>query len=213
MNTKRVEQLLTQQEWEQADSETEKLICSFCNYDGQEYLKPEDIDLIPLDILAGLENLWTTHSQRRFGFSVQEKIHNKVRNQIKYSQRDSLKRLFFDLLQGNNDAMSGKEALMVPYFYSVEVGWTEGHPTDAFGAYGRNKSYEELTFNLTAPTGHLPCGVWWTLKAQAKQVPIDVLLKKYGLLGISGSLVKYVSSIELYFFRRVRVACQFSPKT
>lgn len=203
-----VEKFLIRQEWKDADLETEKLISSFCNYRGQEWLKLEDVDLIPLDTLAHLEHIWTTHSKGRFGFRIQEQIHSSIRTQIKADSRDRFQRIVSDILRGSSDSMSGKEALMVPYFYSVEVGWTERHPMDSFGAYGREKSYEELTFDLAAPLGHLPCQTWWTLHHQTKQVPIDALLKKYGILGLPGSLVKYTCSIELHFFKRVQIACQ-----
>lgn len=203
-----VENFLIRQEWKKADFETEKLIFSFCNYKGQEWLKPEDIDLIPLNILAHLENLWTTHSKGHFGFRTQEKIHNSIRTRIRANPRDSLQRMVSNVLRGSNDSMNGREVLMVPYFYSVEIGWTEAHPMDSFGAYGRDKSYEELTFDLAAPLGHLPCQTWWTLNHQTKQVPFNVLFKKYGILGLSGCMVKYQCSLELHLFKRIRIACQ-----
>lgn len=204
----RVEDLLIEQRWKDADLETERLIFSFCNYKGQEWLKPEDIDLIPLETLAHLENLWTTHSRGRFGFRSQAKIHSNIREQIKANPRNSLQDFISGVLRGANDSMSSREALMVPYFYSVEIGWIEGHPMDSFGAYGRNKSYEELTFDLTAPVGHLPCQVWWTLNHQTKKISPDALFKKYGILGLPGCLVKYTCSVELHFFKRVQIACQ-----
>lgn len=204
----KVKDLLIEQRWEEADSETERLIFSFCNYKDQQWLKLEDIDLIPLETLAHLENLWTDHSEGRFGFRSQAQIHSSIRERIKSGSRDNLKDFISGFLHGTNDSMSSREALMVPYFYNVEVGWIEGHPMDSFGAYGRNKSYEELTFDLSAPVGHLPCRTWWTLVRQTKQVPPDVLFKKYGVLGFQGSLVKYNCSVELHFFKRVQIACQ-----
>lgn len=203
-----VEDLLIRQKWKDADFETEKLIFSFCNYKGQEWLKPEDVDLISLETLAHLENLWTTHSKGRFGFRSQEKIYSSIREQIRANPRDSLQRMISDVLRGSSDSMSNREVLMVPYFYRVAIGWTEGHPMDSFGAYGRDKSYEELIFDLMAPVGHLPCQTWRTIFRQAKQIPLDVLFKKYGILGLPGSLVKYTCSVELHFFKRVQIACQ-----
>ncbi|RCJ40862.1 hypothetical protein A6770_37185 [Nostoc minutum NIES-26] len=203
-----IENLLIKGEWTKADIETEKLIFSFCNSGKNLWLTPEDIDLIPLDTLARLEMLWTTYSQGRFGFQVQEQVHNRVRAELNNNPRDSIKQIISNVLYGNNDSMSNKEALMVPYFFGVEVGWIEGHPMDSLGAYGREKNYEELTFNLSAPVGHLPCKTWWTLNNQAKRISIEALFKKYGILGMSGCIVKYSCSVKLHFFKRVRIANQ-----
>ncbi|MEH1869156.1 MAG: GUN4 domain-containing protein [Nostoc sp.] len=204
-----IENLLIQGEWRKADIETEKLIFSLCNSRKQAWLTPEDIDLIPLDILAHLDRVWTIYSQGRFGFQAQEQIHASVRAEVRNNNlRDSIKRLISDVLRGSNDSLSDKEVLMVPYFFGVNVGWIEGHPMDSLGAYGREKNYEELTFDLSAPVGHLPCKIWWTLNHQAKRISIEALLKKYGILGLSGCLVKYTCSLKIHFFKRVRIACQ-----
>ncbi|MBV6621771.1 MAG: GUN4 domain-containing protein [Rivularia sp. (in: Bacteria)] len=203
-----VKHFLVRQEWKKADFETEKLIFSFCNYTGQEYLKLEDIDLIPLNILAHLENLWTTHSKGRFGFRTQEKIHNSIRKQIRLNPRESLQRMISNVMRGSNDSMNSKEVLMVPYFYGVEIGWIEGHPMDSLGAYGKDKSYEELTFDLSAPLGHLPCQTWWTLNHQTTQVPFNVLFKKYGIIGLPGCAIKYQFTLQLHLFKRIQIACQ-----
>lgn len=205
---KNIENLLIQGEWRKADIETEKLIFSFYNSKKNSWLTPEDIDFIPLDTLACLEMLWTTYSQGRFGFRVQEQVHNRVRDEVRNNPRDSIKRIISNVLHGTNNSMSDKEVLMVPYFFGVEVGWIEGHPMDFLGAYGREKNYEDLTFDLSAPIGHLPCKTWWTLNQQAKRISIEALFKKYGILGISGCLIKYMCSVELHFFKRVRIACQ-----
>lgn len=203
-----IENLLIRGEWRKADLETEKIIFSFCNYEGHAWLKPEDIDRIPLDVLAHLEMLWTTHSRARFSFRIQEQVYNSVRSEVRANLRDSFQRMISDVLRGSNDGMSNREVLMVPYFFDVKVGWVEGHPMDSFGAYGRRKNYEELTFDLNAPVGHLPCRTWWTLSTQAKSISIEALFKKYGILGIPGSIVKYICSLELHFFKRVQIACQ-----
>ncbi|MBE9205517.1 GUN4 domain-containing protein [Nostoc sp. LEGE 06077] len=152
-----IENLLIKGEWKKADFETEKLIFSFCNSGKQLWLTLEDIDHIPLEILACLEKLWATHSQGRFGFQLQEQIHNSVRADVRNNTRDIIKGIISNVLHGNTDSMSDKEVLMVPYFFGVKVGWIEGHPMDSLGAYGRDKNYEELTFDLSAPAGHLPC--------------------------------------------------------
>jgi hypothetical protein len=206
--TDKLEFFLIQKDWKGADIETERLVFSFCNYQQQEWLKAEDIDLIPLDVLANIEKLWTTHSQGRFGFRVQEQVHKRIRENVTTNPRDMFKKMVSDILRGSNDSMSDKEVLMVPYFYSVETGWIEGHPMDFLGAYGQQKSYEELTFDLTAPIGHLPCKIWWTLNYQAKKIPLNILFKKYGILGMAGSLCKYICSLELLFFKRIQIACQ-----
>jgi hypothetical protein len=206
--TDNLEFLLIEKDWKGADIETERLIFSFCNYQQQQWLKAEDIDLIPLYVLARIETLWTTHSQGRFGFGVQEQVHKKIRAEVNTNPRDIFKQMVSDILRGSSDSMSDREVLMVPYFYGVEIGWIEGHPMDFLGAYGKQKSYEELTFDLTAPIGHLPCQIWWTLNYQAKKIPLNVLFKKYGILGIPGSLCKYICSLELLLFKRIQIACQ-----
>jgi hypothetical protein len=205
---KHLENLLIQGEWQKADIETEKLILSFCKSGKETWLKEDDIEFIPLVLLADVDMLWTKYSKGHFGFTVQEKIFNRVRDEVRSNPRDTIRRLISNIMNGSSDSMSSREVLMVPYFYSVAVGWIEGHPMDFLGAYGRDKTYRELTFDLNAPMGHLPCKTWWALNQQAKRIPVEILFKKYGIFGLPGCLTKYICSIELHFFRRVKIACQ-----
>lgn len=205
---KNIENLLIQGEWQKADIETEKLILYFCKSGKETWLQEDNIDFIPLELLAHIDMLWTKYSKGHFGFTVQEKIFNRVRDEVRSNPRDTIRRLISNIMNGSSDSMSSREVLMVPYFYSVAVGWTEGHPMDSLGGYGRDKTYNELTFSLNAPMGHLPCKTWWTLNQQAKRIPVEILFKKYGILGFSGCLTRHICSVKLHFFKRVRIAYQ-----
>lgn len=71
-------QLLKAKSWAKADEETKFLMLKLANKLEQGYLKAKDIEKIPcFDILA-IDNLWLKYSGGKFGFSVQEKVFDKL---------------------------------------------------------------------------------------------------------------------------------------
>ncbi|MDJ1183949.1 GUN4 domain-containing protein [Roseofilum casamattae] len=70
--------LLSQQNWQAANSETCQLILKAVDKLGQSKLKGNDIENIPCLDLNIIDRLWKEYSQERFGFTIQATIWNEV---------------------------------------------------------------------------------------------------------------------------------------
>ncbi|MEO1401844.1 MAG: GUN4 domain-containing protein [Cyanobacteria bacterium J06635_1] len=75
-NYQRLEALLSERQWEAADQETEKLILEIGWYRDRTFFGGSYDGLIefPCQDLATIDNLWRTHSQGKFGLSVQQQF-------------------------------------------------------------------------------------------------------------------------------------------
>ncbi len=67
-------ELLSRQQWREADQETAKKILEIFGKSPQEKPKIEDLTNLPLQELKTIDNLWREYSQDKFGFSVQQKL-------------------------------------------------------------------------------------------------------------------------------------------
>ena len=133
-----LESLLKAGKWKEADQETAKQMCQVMGRQQEGYLLPEDIEQFPCDDLRTIDQLWIRHSQGKFGFSVQKEIWQRCGSPKEYNNKQWDK-------------------------FGVEVGWV----SKGFMGMGASgwKSYDDfrfktsiptLTFNISAPTGHLP---------------------------------------------------------
>ncbi len=66
--------LLAEQQWREADEETTRLMLKAANREKDGYLDLDSIQNFPCTDLHTLDQLWITHSDGRFGFSVQKRI-------------------------------------------------------------------------------------------------------------------------------------------
>lgn len=126
----RLQDLLKAGQWKEADRETAVRMCEVTSRQNEGFLRTEDIDKFPCTDLSTIDQLWVKHSKGRFGFSVQKKIWQESGNPTIYDDR-TIK-------------------------FGEAVGWKKK------GFLGMNshwKSCSELTFETSAPEGHLPSGV------------------------------------------------------
>ena len=133
----RLRDLLKAGKWKEADQETAARMCEAVA--GQQHdglLNQNIIRRFPRTDLRTIDELWVEHSQGRFGFSVQKKIWQKL---------------------GSPDKDYGEHYEEQLKKFRKEVGWEK----KAFLLRDSWKSYSELTFNISAPVGHLPLGGVW----------------------------------------------------
>jgi hypothetical protein len=110
------------------------------NCQDKQYLDVEDIQKFPFEELKLIDELWTLHSDNRFGFSVQNKIWKSEK--VKGNPHSDIKTF---------------------QIFGNCVGWrveVEELP-DAAGEAEEGTlwlDYNHLNFNLHAPYGHLPWG-------------------------------------------------------
>jgi O-acetyl-ADP-ribose deacetylase (regulator of RNase III) len=94
--------------------------------EAEGWLRDEDIENFPGIDLLTIDKLWVKYSKKRFGFSVQKKIWQRVGG------------------TGNAD-------FKIYRSFSKRLGWGDGGNSWLY--------YSDLTFNSTAPVGHLPGGL------------------------------------------------------
>ena len=84
-NYAQLETYLQNQEWQQADTETNKIILQVAKENSA--LDANSIENFPCDSLQKIDELWTTNSDGRFGFTPQEKAYLETGNEFdKYTQ-------------------------------------------------------------------------------------------------------------------------------
>ena len=74
--------LLRNDRWKEADKQTTIFILQQTYRSEKDWLRLEDVDRISCEYLSELNELWLTYSNGRFGFSVQEEIHEGLKNSI-----------------------------------------------------------------------------------------------------------------------------------
>ncbi|MBW4490482.1 MAG: GUN4 domain-containing protein [Trichocoleus desertorum ATA4-8-CV12] len=70
--------LLAAAHWQAADQETWAVLCQALGKPLGRYLLPGDISKLPCEDIQIIDGLWTKHSQKRFGWTVQTQIYQSV---------------------------------------------------------------------------------------------------------------------------------------
>ena len=70
--------LLAAGHWREADQETWAVLCQALGKPIGRYLLPGDISKVPCEDMHIIDGLWTKHSQKRFGWTVQAQIYQNV---------------------------------------------------------------------------------------------------------------------------------------
>ena len=74
INYLKLANLLAEEKWQQADYETQRIICKLADQEGRSNLEREDIENIPIEDLVILDGLWQSFSNDHFGLSIQSEI-------------------------------------------------------------------------------------------------------------------------------------------
>ena len=74
----KLQDLLAEGNFEQADRETIQIILSISGESELDSITPNDVRLFSCHELHVIDTLWTTYSQNRFGFSVQARLYQSV---------------------------------------------------------------------------------------------------------------------------------------
>ncbi|MFN3927873.1 MAG: GUN4 domain-containing protein [Pseudanabaenaceae cyanobacterium] len=81
VNVRKLQQLLNDQKWQEANQETWNLLCRAVNKPEGLPLTNADIRQIPCQTLQVIDQLWKQASQGRFGFGIQRRIYQVQSNQ------------------------------------------------------------------------------------------------------------------------------------
>jgi formylglycine-generating enzyme required for sulfatase activity len=89
----RLEQLLANQQWKQADQETARVMLKIAEREEEAFLNIEAIDNFPCDDLEIIDRLWLKYSNGLFGFSIQLNIWSEYDNKLDYETECNTKYL------------------------------------------------------------------------------------------------------------------------
>jgi len=139
----RLRNLLAAGQWEQADAMTKELMLKVTGREKEGLLDRNSSENFPCEDLCTIDRLWVRYSKGRFGFSVQERIlESLLENQN--AQKGSSEHPEFEVSLRDSVNQLGNS---IRDNFAAKVGWRRNgewlHP-------------HELTFNLSAPEGHLP---------------------------------------------------------
>ncbi len=124
----KLEKLLTEGKWKKADEETFRIMLAVATREWQRCLDTKSIDNFPCDDLRTIDWLWVKYSNSRFGFSVQKRIYQSLGGTRNYDEK-------------------------IWIAFGDRVGW---RTKELRVGVGKWKYYNEITFDIKAPEGHLP---------------------------------------------------------
>lgn len=122
LNYQDLEDNLLTGNFQEADLITRTLILQSARRETEEWLRIADIQNFPCRNLSEIDQLWTTHSDEKFGFSVQQEIYQRL-----------------------NDTDASDADI-----------WQDFSDSVAWRANNDWIRYDLLTFDESAPLGHLP---------------------------------------------------------
>ncbi|MCP6763192.1 MAG: GUN4 domain-containing protein [Fischerella sp. CENA71] len=127
----RLRDLLKAGKWKEADAETDRVMIQAVGKKDGNWFTKDELLNFPCTDLGTIDQLWVKYSNGHFGFSVQKEI---------YLSKS---------VDGKADGKYDKEAWDK---FGDRVGWRVN------SSWIR---YKDVTFNSSAPRGHLPSLLWW----------------------------------------------------
>ncbi len=158
----RLRNLLKDGKWKEADQETADRMCEVMRRKLEPGLRIEDIQNFPCIDLRTIDQLWVRHSNGKFGFSVQKEIWQECGSPIA-------------------DNANWEE-------FGEIVGWKK---KGILGIQKDWKYHKELTFDISAPRGHLPvCRYDYLFFGRCLALPVG-----RGLVGDDGGISSLASRL------------------
>jgi hypothetical protein len=158
--------LLAEGKWKEADKETGRLMLAVGYLTAEKkvrdgewtHLEPrrDCLDFLhlmyfPCPDLFTIDRLWLKYSNGRFGFSIQNRIMSEIgEDAISF------------ICKFNSSYQEGQKRKDLRKSFERRIGW---HTPDSKDSAGRMtlglKTYNDLTFSMQAPHGHLPTANYW----------------------------------------------------
>ena len=125
----RLQELLSTGQWREADLETTKVMLELAGHATNKTLTPDNVQNFPCNAIRVIDQLWSKHSNGRFGFSMMLKIYQEIGGTIKTLRSQDIKYI---------------------QLFREKVGIVgENQPQEP--------NWEELEISLSSPPGSLPC--------------------------------------------------------
>lgn len=145
--------LLANKNWRKANARTGDLIMQATGREDAGWLNVESIQNFPCWDIGTMDRLWKEYSNDRFGFSIQFPIFLSTGN-----------------IAGRIDPEAWDS-------FGDQVGWREGGTLVDGGRRGWKRT-EDLTFNLSAPMGHLPNPRYSSYSIYGSRLPYTLFFKR-----------------------------------
>ncbi|MEG4444859.1 GUN4 domain-containing protein [Microcoleus sp. AT9_B5] len=145
--------LLAEGKWREADEETSQMILRVAKYDAKEsYITPQIPQHTPCEDICTIDRLWLKYSNGRFGFSVQRRIISAIGYEIGEENALSIM-VTYGKREGSGAQQMNQRRLQseLQKKFHRTIGWYSPH-NEMTGL----KNYNDLTFSIQAPYGHLP---------------------------------------------------------
>jgi serine/threonine protein kinase len=138
-----LQELMANGSWQKADLLTNSLFLKIAGKEKISNLRSEDLAKFSCAEFLAIDRLWTTHSNNHFGFSIQKSLWESLGGGLLYSEEN-----YWQL---------AKTYLK----FSDRVGWTKTTWLSFLATAPKWRKYQDLTFTLNAPKGHLPSLCYW----------------------------------------------------
>ncbi len=90
---RKLDQLLSDKKWQEADQETNRVMCKIMNREKEGWLTADNCRNFPKNELRMIDQLWLKYSNDKFGFSVQKKIWLKLGGKLDSYDSDTYVKL------------------------------------------------------------------------------------------------------------------------
>ncbi|MEG4812719.1 GUN4 domain-containing protein [Microcoleus sp. F8-D3] len=151
---RRLRDLLAEGKWREADEETNNMILRVTNYNSVEnYATPVTAKHTPCEDICTIDRLWLKYSNGRFGLSVQRRIISEIGEKI--GEKNALSIMFtYGKREGSAAQQMNQRRLQseLNEKFRRTIGWYAPHSDGSAGL----KNYNDITFSIQAPYGHLP---------------------------------------------------------
>ncbi len=129
--------------WQESDLLTNTIILELANKNRIAELTSNDIDQIPCDIWIAIDQAWIQASNNRFGWSLQKQIWKSLSGRLIYEENN-----YWEFAE-------------VYEKFAACVGWRKPRWLNLEFSPKIWRKYENLTFAIAAPQGHLPSLFFW----------------------------------------------------
>ena len=130
-------------QWQEGDRLTNQIILELANKSKIAELTPDDINQISCYIWIAINQVWMETSNNRFGWSAQQQIWKSLGGRLIY-EKDTYWE-FANIYEKFADRLGWRKPRWLNLAFSPKI-W---------------RKYENLTFAIAAPIGHLPSLFFW----------------------------------------------------
>ncbi|PZV11729.1 MAG: protein kinase [Pseudanabaena sp.] len=130
-------------QWQESDRLTNAIILELANKNRIAELTSNDISQISCDIWIAIDQAWIQASNNRFGWSIQQQIWKSLSGRLIYEENNYW------------------EFAKVYEKFAARVGWRKPRWLNLAFSPKIWRKYENLSFDISAPKGHLPSLFFW----------------------------------------------------